>query len=318
MDARKFEFDVAFSFHSADEGLATQLNDLVQDRFSTFLYSKKQEMLAGTDGEQKFNSVFSERARCVVVFHREEWGETPFTRIEETAIRNRAFQDGFDFTLFIPTAKPLSVPKWLPKPRLWYGLETYGLNGAAAVIDAKIQELGGEPRVESAAGRAARFARAADFKAEKKRFRDNDGVRLAREAFDLLSTILDGKVVELKSSHPRLATLKFISLPSDNRVVGGLAGLCLAINWWCYFRNSLDDSRLRVEVYDGPPRLPGLQSGFDKPGRLRVIDFDYDLLGTDRHGYIARAVEKVEYTPEQLAEHLLHLYIDTAEKHSRQ
>jgi hypothetical protein len=35
----EFEFDVAFLFHSADEGLAIQLNDLLQDRFRTFIYS---------------------------------------------------------------------------------------------------------------------------------------------------------------------------------------------------------------------------------------------------------------------------------------
>jgi hypothetical protein len=67
-----FKFEVAFSFHSLDEGLATQANDLLQDRFKTFLYSKRQEMLAGTDGEETFNAVYGGQARCVVVFCRKE------------------------------------------------------------------------------------------------------------------------------------------------------------------------------------------------------------------------------------------------------
>jgi hypothetical protein len=37
------------------------------------------------------------------VFYRQEWGETPFTRIEQTAIRNRAFHEGHSFTLFVAT-----------------------------------------------------------------------------------------------------------------------------------------------------------------------------------------------------------------------
>ena len=163
MTGPNFEFDVAFSFHSLDESLVTQLNDLLQDRFKTFLYSKNQEILAGTDGEEIFNSVFGEMARCVVVFYREEWGETPFTRIKQTAIRNRAFDVGFDFTLFIPTEKTPNVPPWLPKTRLWFGLDRFGLTGAAAVIEARIQELGGEPRVESITDRAARLQRARDL-----------------------------------------------------------------------------------------------------------------------------------------------------------
>ena len=51
-NAGDFEYDIAFSFLAEDEMLATQLNDLLQDRFKTFLYSKQQEKLAGTDGEE--------------------------------------------------------------------------------------------------------------------------------------------------------------------------------------------------------------------------------------------------------------------------
>ena len=91
-----FKYDIAFSFVREDEGLATQLNDLVQDRYRTFLYSKAQEQLAGTDGERTFNAVFGEQARTVAVLLRPEWGQTPWTRIEETAIRNRAFSQGYD------------------------------------------------------------------------------------------------------------------------------------------------------------------------------------------------------------------------------
>jgi hypothetical protein len=40
--------------------------------------TKRQEELAGTDGEQSFGKVFSEEARCVVVIYRTGWGETPY------------------------------------------------------------------------------------------------------------------------------------------------------------------------------------------------------------------------------------------------
>jgi hypothetical protein len=47
-----FKYDIAFSFVREDEGLATQLNDRVRDRYRTFLYPRAQEQLAGTDGER--------------------------------------------------------------------------------------------------------------------------------------------------------------------------------------------------------------------------------------------------------------------------
>ena len=66
-----YKYDVAFSFLAQDEQLASQLNDHLQDRAKTFLYSKRQERLAGTDGEETFNSVCGEHARVVVVLYRE-------------------------------------------------------------------------------------------------------------------------------------------------------------------------------------------------------------------------------------------------------
>jgi hypothetical protein len=91
MSQEQYDYDVAFSFLAGDESVATQLNDLLQDRLKTFLYSKRQGEIAGTDGEKSFNLVFGEKSRLVVVLYRAGWGETPWTRIEETAIRNRGY-----------------------------------------------------------------------------------------------------------------------------------------------------------------------------------------------------------------------------------
>ena len=163
-----FQYDVAFSFVAQDEGLATELGQLLAPRVRTFLYSKEQEQLAGTDGEATFSAVFGQQSRVVVILHRAAWGETPWTRIEATAIRNRAHDQGYDFALFIPLDKPPNLPKWVPKNRLWIGLDRWGAASAAAVIEARIQEQGGAPREETIDERAARHVRDADFKRERK------------------------------------------------------------------------------------------------------------------------------------------------------
>ena len=60
-----------------------------------FVYSKRQEDLAGRDGVEAFREVFRHRNSLSVVLHREGWGETPWTRVEETAIRDRCLADGW-------------------------------------------------------------------------------------------------------------------------------------------------------------------------------------------------------------------------------
>jgi hypothetical protein len=82
-----FKYEVAFSFTGEDEGLATQINDLLRDRYRTFLYSREQEKLAGTDGEETFNDVFGKEARTVAVLLRPEWGSSAWTRIEQIATK---------------------------------------------------------------------------------------------------------------------------------------------------------------------------------------------------------------------------------------
>ena len=82
MFLQSYDYDVAFSFLARDEPIANQLNDLVQERLKTFLYSKHQEEIAGTDGEKAFNEVFGDQARIVVVLYRSGWGKTAWTRIE--------------------------------------------------------------------------------------------------------------------------------------------------------------------------------------------------------------------------------------------
>jgi hypothetical protein len=56
--------------------------------------------------------------------------------------------------------KPPTTPSWFPKNRLWLGLERYGVAGAAAVIEARIQGLGGTSHQETLEEGAARQARA--------------------------------------------------------------------------------------------------------------------------------------------------------------
>ncbi len=96
----------------------------------------------------------------------------------------------------------------MPKTRLWFGLDRFGLTGAAAVIEARIQELGGEPRVESITDRAARLQRAHELDEAKKRFRESElGVGEAKGAFNRLTTALEAKSAEIADAPDGLESL---------------------------------------------------------------------------------------------------------------
>ena len=55
-----FKYDVAFSFLSRDEELAININDHLEGRVKTFLYSEQQKEVGGTDGYESFGRVFGQ------------------------------------------------------------------------------------------------------------------------------------------------------------------------------------------------------------------------------------------------------------------
>ena len=143
-----FAYDVGFSFVAMDEGVATQLNDLLSPRLKTFIYSERQRDIAGTDGRKLQQGLWEVRPHRRHPL-RPQWGETPWNRIERDAIKNRSLEEGWDFTTFVPTVKQPQMPPWLPKTRLYVGLQRWGVQAATAVIEARVAQRGGNPRDET-------------------------------------------------------------------------------------------------------------------------------------------------------------------------
>lgn len=312
MSSASFKYDVAFSFASEDEALATDFNDLLQDQYATFLYSKKQEVLAGTDGEETFGTVFEKEARFVVILFRPKWGTTPWTRIEATAIRNRAFEEGYDFTLFIPTDGTASLPSWVPKNRLFFGLARWGLKGAASVIEARIRDAGALPRVESPLDQALRLKRKIDFDAERKQVLNSaDGVSLASVAVEKLIADLAARAQDIGEK----AGLKVV-IKQDRLWIDICAGQgCLGITWNLRYSNSLDESYLDIGFWEGtPPRLGRMYFRGDKPRRFHNDRYAFEMGPGRAFGWAGR--DEVFLPEGQMADHMLKLLLNLT--HERQ
>ncbi len=305
-----FEYDVAFSFNALDEGIATQLNDLLAPRLKTFIYSERQREIAGTDGQESFSAVYGKKARLVVILYRPEWGETPWTRVERDAIKNRSLNDGWDFTTFVPTVDKPSMPPWLPKTRLYVGLERWGIDGAAAAIEARATERGANPRQESVIERADRFARASDLKTRQTRFdQSEEGVSAATISFAKFSERLETVTKEIAK---RGVAIKF-QQSQEYRILTGLSPCSAICEFAPIYSNRLENIYLKIEIHKGVPRLPGFITLGDSR-KLKTLRYAYRLVQHDRQAWVAVDEKGREFTAEQLAEHAVGIYIDTAEQ----
>ncbi len=158
------DYDVSISFVRQDEGLALELRERLAP-LRVFVYSKEQEEVAGNEGVEAFREVFRHRSLVPVVLHRARWGHTPWTRVEETAIRDYLLEAGWMHFVFVKIEVAADVPRWVPDSYIYLDLETYGLEQLVGIIKAKCASLGVAIRPPSleekvrAAAASERFAK---------------------------------------------------------------------------------------------------------------------------------------------------------------
>ena len=305
----EFEYDVAFSFLAADEQIAFQLNDALKGRLKTFLYSEQQKQLAGTDGEVTFNAVFGQKSRTVVILYRQNWGTTPWTRIEETSIRNRAFESGYDFALLVPLDKPATKPEWFPRNRLWIGHERWGIKGAAAVIEARVQELGGAPHTETLEERAARNDREIKFKIERaSALNSTHGVNAFLDGIEKIRVAIQGGVDRINEGR-NLHRLTYTGRPhpSGPCAVTGLRN-ALMIQGRAAYTNTLENAKAEATIWKNGLPWPGVLN-FDNPEKYRTLNFCLDYIPTKNYVWRVDGRHGTS-SPEELSDEILKWYLD--------
>ncbi len=303
-----YKYDVAFSFLEQDESVATQIHDLLQERLSTFIYTDRQKEIAGTDGEKTFNEVFCKQSRIVVVFYREGWGDTPWTRIEQTAIRNRAYEEGYGFVLFITMEPSPQIPQWLPKTQIWIGLKRWGVDVAAGVIEARVQETGGTPKEETTVQRAKRKERDIErMKARNAFLNSDDGVKAANKEVDNL-------FLELQTLCDTIATetgwtFEKHQPPSEKTLLIYSCGITLAHGWGCRWSNTLEDAYLFIRTWRGKRGFPNIWNP-SEPVMLNEFIFSFDTQDTIQFGWKKSDSSERLLSSKQLAEFSMKLFVD--------
>lgn len=252
-DLKEYRYDVAFSFCKEDENLANEISIVLDSNLSIFIYSKQQEDLVGSDGEIEFKRIFSEQSRVVVVLYREEYGKTPWTRMEEEAIRKRAYDEGYDFALYIPLQKDRKVPSYLPKTQIWVDLQRFGIQGAANIIGHIINGRGGDSKPASSEQKAERLKKRIDF--EKKLNNYLSSYEAYQDAINEMSSLIKLGQEKAKivfkgfNHHVNFESPHFLEFEYDSYL--------LQFHWKIRYQNVISDTRLVVTIFKQiPPKEP--------------------------------------------------------------
>lgn len=242
---QKFTYDIAISFLDQDKSIADEIYDRLFGNYSIFLYSHHQDKLAGQDGEQAFTDVFKKESRLVVVLYRNGWGETGWTRIEQTGIRNRAFEAGYTFCIFVLLDGKSNIPEYIPKSIIYLNWKLYGIEGLISVIEYKNRELGGELKPETLEDRAIK-KQTEIFKREKIAEYEN-GVQILSDRNRLFEEIVKISEAKCKSIKAKLR-IPFIEIEVDRKDMVIFKGNSFAL----IIYNTMNDKQrpiLEVELH---------------------------------------------------------------------
>ncbi|WP_302173705.1 hypothetical protein [uncultured Hydrogenophaga sp.] len=300
----QYKYDIALSFLARDESIAKDIYNRLKDRYNVFIYSEQQKTLAGKDGEAAFKQVFETEAKLVVVLYRPEWGSTPWTRMEETGIRDRAYKFGYGFTTFVALTDTPQVPDWFPKQRLYVGYERLGLDTVVTVIDARAQEAEIPSRELSVIEQAQILQKRRLFEAERVGFLSSyEGVQSAQNSEKKLRLLVEEKFTELSVAAPSLR----IEIHTNDAQLGiSGVGPALLIGYRQVYGNTLTDSKFKVELFSfGPPMKH--RSYYEQPQRLRSMELYFDR--TEDQPTCWRFNGR-HYSEEQTAELIVKVWLD--------
>jgi hypothetical protein len=313
-DKSQYNYDIAISFLQQDGPIALDLNNHLCPNFNVFVYTNRQEDLAGTNGIDVFRRVFLENSRFVVVLYREGWGDTRWTRIEEDAIKERFLNEGWDWLLFIMVDSISTPPPWLPDRKIRLNLEEYGIEQAVGAIKKRVQELGGVYHKEDVLQHAKRIQRLAEERAAKnKLFKSHEGVNAAsdkvRELYEIISNLSED-MKKIEGLNFNAGSENDLFVLTNNRV-------SVKVFFRCNYVNSLENARLLVIELNGTVLLPQEASQFmirKKPEELNVQEFDPDI--TLEKGWCWRSISEPNcyYTSKELAEYAIKVFLDLVER----
>lgn len=312
-----FKYDVAISFLSADLDVAQKLNELLRDRMEVFLFTERQGDVVGPDGIDQMNAVYGKEARIAVVLYRDGWGKKGWTGVEETAIKNRGLEQGWDFVLMIPLEEHPTLPVWVPRGNIWLSYPHYGLTAALPVIERLLEQLGGHAQPLTAAAHLAQQARHSAWIRERdsKRSSETDGVAAANQHAaalfaELEKTVTNEPAAGITFKQSRKSVRIWTQAPEQE-------GTTVTITWSLPYRNVLSRSGLHVMVWEGYASLDGENLvRMEEPRKRATHEFDFEWSESRQWVWQGRQSKRT-YDTAGLAAFCMGLLVDLSRRQPR-
>ena len=313
------QFDVAISFLSRDETIAGAIYKKLTESLKVFFFPRNQEELAGTDGLESMREPFFNDSRVMVVLYRDSWGKTPWTRVEETAIKDSCLAHGWDRLFFVVLDHTTALPIWLPHTHVRFNYAEYGIEQAVGAIKARVQEQGGQNLPMTPTKRAERFEAQEQFRRDKLKLNTPEGWKAIFDSAGVLFREIERHCLEVNNNRGSLQIRCGFNLDDRSALQECImtnGQVALSVSWLQRYVNTLEGSSLIVGEYRQNLMIPSERQGrmyIDPPQPIRETIYSPDLSLARELGW------KPQYNTEfisssALAEHCVIQFMELARR----
>jgi hypothetical protein len=271
--------------------------------------------LAGSDGLESFREVFHDNSRLVVVLYRVEWGKTRWTRVEEGAVKDRAFNEGWDWLLFVMVDTTSKPPVWLPESVIRLNYAEYGIGQLLGAIKMRAQKLGSIVRIETAIDRAKRLQQVSATRAERERLLAQDGMTAFGKEWESLFQVLSRKLETLNEGAP---TLHVTYGSSKNEFVLRTNHVC--VNLYPTEAYSTTGRRVELRKWKGTLTLPQNRSthySIREPRNIGEVHYYFDWQPGYEWCWRIGSSFDCFMTTDEIAEQMIKILLDLQDKFER-
>lgn len=315
MSAEHPKYDVAISFLYQDVRLARAIFDELSTGLEVFFFPRNQEELAGSDGLESMREPFRNESRLNVVLFRPRWGNTPWTAVEESAIKDSCLQTGFRSLFFIAAEPTTDFPKWLPDTHVRFNYADFGLEQAVGAIKARVQERGGHIRPLTPARKAEMLEAEEEFRRDRS-YMLSLTAQIFKEVEGLFADIC--RECDEVDSRGHFQIQRRVNL--QHGTVQQICTICqdqvsMTVTWYQPYGNSLDSAVLAVQEFDVPLILPPQYIHIGPPPEvLKKIEYLPDVSRTRQYGWLSKSRTAAFISTKDLARQLVIEFLDLIER----
>jgi hypothetical protein len=264
---------------------------------------------------------FFDDSRVMVVLYQDPWGKTPWTRVEETAIKEACLEHGWERLFFMVLDRASRLPVWLPQNLVRFNYVDFGLEQAVGAIKARVHENGGQHLPLTPMKRAEIFKADELFRRDKERMNTAEGIgKILNSVVELFRNIerecadvnAQGFLqIRCESSFKERSQVQSCTM-TDGRV-----GMVVA--WNQLYTNVLDHSALTISEYNCGLILPselGQRMYWDQPQRIQQIRYSPELSLVREYGWKHESATEF-MSSSALAQRCVIQFVDLVNRYAR-